>query len=225
MNIFIGNNGQGKTNILEAIYVLAVTKSHRFGEQSNLIQKESELAKVKGTIKTGKYGRDLEIDIGKMFKKVFVNKTEIRKVSEYITNLNVILFTPDDLDIIKGSPQIRRNLLNVEISQIYSSYIQCLNEYNKILKTRNEYLKLMYINHLSDTRYLDILTDKLIERAVEIYRYRMDFLQKINEQISIIYEKITGYKGLVVVYENGMNMQVLEKEEIRKCLKEKFRKS
>ena len=138
INIFIGNNGQGKTNILEAIYVLAVTKSHRFGDQFNLVQQSFELAKVKGTLKNLKIGKDLEVDIGRTQKKVFVNKTEIRKISDYITNLNVILFTPDDLDIIKGSPQIRRNLLNIELSQIYCSYVHILNEYNKILKTRNE---------------------------------------------------------------------------------------
>lgn len=224
INIFIGNNGQGKTNILEAIYVLAVTKSHRFGEQGNLVLKNFELAKIKGTLKIGKVDRDLEVDIGKLQKKVYVNKTEIRKISDYITNLNVILFTPDDLDIIKGSPQVRRNLLNIEISQIHSSYIKALNEYNKILKTRNEYLKTMYVSHLSDTRYLDILTDKLIERAVYIYRYRMDFLKRINDQICDIYEKITGCKGLRVSYENGFDIQEFDEEKIRVGLKNKFRK-
>jgi len=225
INIFIGNNGQGKTNILEAIYVLAVTKSHRFGEQMNLIRKESELAKVKGSIKVGKYGRDLEVNIGKNYKKVFLNKTEIRKISDYITNLNVILFTPDDLDIIKGSPQIRRNLLNVEISQISSSYIQALNEYNKILKTRNEYLKTMYINHLSDTRYLDILTDKLTVRAAYIYQYRYQFLKKINDSISTIYEKITGVSDLHVIYENSIELKGdFSLEEIEERLRKKFQK-
>jgi len=222
INIFIGNNGQGKTNILEAIYVLAVTKSHRFGEQENLIQKESELSKVKGTLKIGKIDRDLEVDIGKSSKKVFLNKTEIRRISDYITNLNVILFTPDDLDIIKGSPQIRRNLLNIEISQIHQSYIQYLNEYNKILKTRNEYLKTMYINHLSDMRYLDILTEKLIDRATYIYQYRMEFLRKINENISVIYENITGYKGLQIVYNHSLELESFDFDKIRNLLRKKF---
>ena len=79
VNIFIGNNGQGKTNILEAIYVLAVTKSHRFGEQENLIKKEEQMAKVKGTLKFEKIYKDLEVDIGKNQKNTYINKTEIRK--------------------------------------------------------------------------------------------------------------------------------------------------
>lgn len=224
INIFIGNNGQGKTNILEAIYVLAVTKSHRFGDQENLIKKEEKMAKVKGTLKLGKIYKDLEVDIGKNQKNTYINKTEIRKKQDFITNLNVILFTPDDLEIIKGSPQVRRNLLNIEISQMDKNYIQCLNEYNKILKNRNEYLKTLYINHLSDYRYLDILTDKLIDRAVMIYKYRMEFLANINTTISKIYESITGLKNLEVIYQNSLDILEFDDDKIRKDLRLKLNK-
>ena len=223
INIFIGNNGQGKTNILEAIYVLAVTKSHRFGEQYNMIRRGSDLAKVKGIVRLDKIYKDLEVDIGKIQKKTFLNRTEIRKISDYITNLNVILFTPDDLDIIKGAPQGRRNLLNIEISQINQHYLQCLNEYNKILKTRNEYLKTLYINHLSDFRYLDILTDKLIDRAVYIYRYRMQFLSDINQRLPIIYKDITGYDNLYIRYDNSIDIDGFDEDFVRLLLKRKFK--
>ena len=225
VNIFIGNNSQGKTNILEAIYVLAVTKSHRFGEQENLIKKEEQMAKVKGTLKLEKIYKDLEVDIGKNHKTTYINNTEIRKKQDYITNLNVILFTPDDLEIIKGSPMIRRNLLNIEISQMDKNYIKYLNEYNKILKNRNEYLKSMYINHLSDYRYLDILTEKLIDRAVMIYKYRMDFLHNINADIGKIYESITGYKNLHIVYQNSLDIYEFDEEKIRNSLRLKLEKN
>ncbi len=222
INLFIGSNGQGKTNVLEAIYVLSLTKSHRYGEQATLIQKEKELSKIKGTLKVNGIEKDLEVDIGKTTKKVFVNQTEITKLSEYITNLNAILFTPDDLDIVKGSPQVRRNFLNIEISQMNPSYTKCLNEYNRILKTRNEYLKSIYINHLSDVRYLDVLTDKLIDRAVFIYRYRKDFLDRINQHIQPIYKDIAGYDGLEIRYETSVDWDCYEEEKIRTLLKEKF---
>ena len=224
VNIFIGNNGQGKTNILEAIYVLAVTKSHRFGEQEYLIQKDKEIAKIKGTLKVDKIYKDLEVDIGKNYKNTYINKTEIRKKQDFITNLNVILFTPDDLEIIKGAPQVRRNLLNIEISQMDKDYIKYLNEYNKILKNRNEYLKTLYINRLSDYRYLDILTEKLIDRAVIIYKYRMNFLGNINENICKIYEDITGNKGLKVVYQNSLDIKEFDEEKIRNVFKSKLKK-
>ena len=88
-----------------------------------------------------------------------VNNTNIVKVSDYISNLNVIIFTPDDLEIIKGSPSVRRNLLNIQLSQISKQYISVYNEYNKLLKTRNEYLKILFNNNLADTNYLDIITE------------------------------------------------------------------
>lgn len=222
INIFIGNNGQGKTNILEAIYVLALTKSHRYGDSIHLIKKDQMLAKVKGTLKIGKIYKDLEVDIGKNIKKTLLNSTEVKRISDYISNLNVILFTPDDLDIIKGSPQIRRNLLNIEISQMDKNYINYLNEYNKILKIRNEYLRTMYVNHLSDQRYLDILTDKLIEKAILIYKYRYQFIEDINKNIGNIYESITSYNGLRIKYETSLDLDYFDENEVREILKFKM---
>lgn len=224
INIFVGNNGQGKTNILEAIYVLAITKSHRFGEQEIMILKDHDLAKVKGTLKVDRIYKDLEVDIGKNKKVTYINGNEVRKKQDFITNLNVILFTPDDLDIIKGSPQVRRNLLNIEISQMNKKYIKYLNEYNKLLKTRNEYLKSLYINHLSDYRYLDILTDKLIDRAIMIYKFRFDFLNNINSKISDIYFSVTGYENLEVIYHNSLDVTMFDEDKIRDAMKYKYKK-
>lgn len=225
INIFIGNNGHGKTNILEAIYILAVTKSHRYGEQSFLIRKGCEVAKIKGTLKLDKLFKDLEIDIDKNDKKVFINNTNIKKISDYVTNFNVIMFNPDDLEVIKGSPQIRRNLLNIEISQMDLSYIKNLNEYNKILKTRNEYLKSMYINNMSDYRYLNVLTEKLIEKALIIYKYRYEFINMINDKITDIYKDITLIDNLKIKYENSINFSYYDEDIIKNDLYNKFNKN
>lgn len=225
INIFVGNNAQGKTNILESIYVLALTKSHRNVNDTNLICYNKSLTKIEGKIKKESIVDTLEIRITKNDKNVFKNKTHIKKISDYISNLNVILFTPDDLDIIKGSPSIRRNLLNIEISQISKKYITVLNEYNKLLKTRNEYLKMLYINNFSDKKYLDILTDKLIEKAVYIYRERKNFIDAINENISKIYMEITGIEGLSIKYLNNCNINNFNDEEIRKKLLIKYKEN
>lgn len=221
INIFIGNNGQGKTNILEAIYILAITKSHRYGDQINLIRKEMELAKIKGILKKDRIISDLEINISKNSKKISINSSEIKKLSDYITNMNVIMFTPDDLDIIKGSPQIRRNLLNIEISQLDKNYVKYLNEYNKILKMRNEYLKTLYINNIGDKRYLDIITDNLIDRAIYIYKKRFEFIEKLNNNLESIYYNITGYKDLKIIY-NSLELDKYDEEYIKNKLKSKF---
>lgn len=222
INIFTGNNGQGKTNILEAIYVLSVTKSHRFGEQANLIRKDYELAKIRCTVKVNRMLKDLGVDISKTSKKTFVNGNEIVKFSDYIMNLNAILFTPDDLEIVKGSPQVRRNLLNIDISQMQSEYTKSLNEYNRLLKTRNEYLKSIFVNHLSDYRYLDVLTEKLVDRAVVIYRYRMEFISLVNQSLGEIYKNIAGVSGLTLRYENSIDLEEFNEEEVSSRLFEKF---
>ena len=222
VNIFVGNNAQGKTNILESIYLLALTKSHRLGIENTLIKIGEEKAKIKGTVKDDKIFRDLEVQLEKQQKKVLVNRTEIRRIADYITNLNVIIFTPDDLNIIKDSPQIRRNLLNIEMSQLSRSYIQLYNEYSKILKNRNEYLKRMYINHLSDEKYLHILDEKLIERAIRIYQCRRSFLDRINQKIGVIYQNITGVSGLSIYYEPNIELSTFTSEEITKKMQFKL---
>ena len=164
MNIFIGNNAQGKTNILESIVILALTKSHRIGISPNIIKFGKKKAKINGVVRKDKIINKLGVEITENNKKLMINLDEIKKVSDYISNLNVIVFTPDDLDIIKGSPSIRRNLLNIELSQISKVYLNTYNEYNKLLKTRNEYLKLLLSNSIADKKYLDVITDKLSKR-------------------------------------------------------------
>lgn len=222
LNIILGNNAQGKTNILESIYILALTKSYRIGNESNFIKFGKEHTKIKGTIKVDKFIRDLEIDISNKEKKFFLNQTEIRKTSDYISNLNVIIFTPDDLEIIKGSPSVRRNLLNIQMSQISNMYLKTYNEYNKILKTRNEYLKILYVNNIADNSYLKILTDKLIEKAIIIYRKRKEYIDKINLKIADIYKNITDLSGLIVKYEPNIALESYTEIEIREKLERAF---
>lgn len=225
INIFVGSNAQGKTNILESIYVLALTKSPRTSSDLNLIRFNEEFTRIIGIINNEEFNNELEIFINKNEKKVFVNKTNIKKISNYISNLNVILFTPDDLEIIKGSPSIRRNLLNIEISQLSDNYINIYNEYNKLLKNRNEFLKLLYSNGYIDERYFDILTDKLIEKGIYIYQKRNEFINNINKYLGSIYYEITGVKGLNIKYENQFEFTDFSYENIEKIYKDKLKKS
>lgn len=225
INIFIGNNAQGKTNILESIYVLALTKSHRYGIDNNLIQHNYDSCKIKGTIKDNNNIKDLEIILNKNKKIVSINNKEIKKISDYVTNMKIIMFCPDDLDVIKGSPQIRRNLLNIQLSQLFETYIQYLNEYNKILKNRNEYLKMLSINNYTDYRYLEILNDKLCERAKKIYLFRKIYLDKINDRIGKIFENITGIEGLSIKYVNNIDYSLEKEDLISEYLKNKLSKN
>lgn len=225
MNIFVGDNAQGKTNILESITMLALTKSHRVGVNPNIIMFNKSKAKIKGVVKRGKIITKLGIEMTEDEKKLQLNNTEIKKVADYISNLDVIVFTPDDLEIIKGSPNVRRNLLNIQLSQISKVYLNTYNEYNKLLKTRNEYLKILFQNSIADEAYLDIITDKLIDKAIIIYQWRKEYLDFINDSIDKNYEYITTYTGLEVKYVPNIELLEYDSESIRKKLKHYYKKN
>ena len=222
MNIFIGKNAQGKTNILESICVLALTKTYKNGVEPNLITFNKKKALIKGKIRDDKLIKDLEISIEEGKKNYKINNNEIRKLSEYISNLNIIVFTPEDLEIIKGSPSVRRNLINMELSQISHKYLNTYNEYNKILKVRNEYLKLLLTSSVADKKYLDVVTEKLIEKAIIIYKERKKYIDFINLNINSFYKKITKEEGLCIIYEPNVEINDFSSENIYKVLKDKF---
>ena len=225
INIIIGDNAQGKTNILESIYTLALTKSYRTTNDSNLIRLNQEKFIITGETKEDKVFKKLSLELYKGNKVAKINDNVINKISDYIGNLYVILSSPDDLQMIKGSPSERRNFLNIEISQLSSNYIKKYNEFNKILKMRNDYLKLLYTNSLGDYSYLEILTNNLIDREVDIYIERNNFISKINEYITDIYKNITGIKDLKIVYETNVEFNEFDPVKIKKVLQEKYKKN
>ena len=224
INIIVGNNGQGKTNILESIYVLSLSKSNRDGYDSDMIKFEKDNLSIEGKIIDNELIKKLRVDITPNKKSVFVNNKEIHKIKDYISNFCVISFVPTDLDIIKGSPSIRRNLLNIDISQLFNNYITYLNEYNKIIKIRNDYLKKLYINNNSDFRYLDVINEKMIEKADKIYEYRFAFIEEINKNIADIYKKITGLDGLTIKYENTLGLDCYDKDKLKDTYLKKLKK-
>ena len=225
MNIFVGDNGAGKTNILEGITILALTKSHRLGNNPNIIMFDKKKCKLSGLVKKDKIVTNLEVNISEEAKKLKVNRNNIKKIADYISNLNVIIFTPDDLEIIKGSPNVRRNLLNIELSQISKQYIAYYNEYNKLLKTRNEYLKILFNNSIADQNYLDIITDKLIEKAIFIYKMRKEYIDLVNKNIDNYYKDISNDSGLVIKYLPNIDFDDYDNETIRKKLKHTYKKN
>lgn len=222
LNIFVGKNASGKTNILESIEILGLTKSHKMGNDSNLIKIGEEKTKIFGRVRDGNIRKDLEVELSLGSKKVKKNNREIPRIADYISNLNVIVFTPDDIEIIKGSPSIRRNFINLEISQISKEYLNVYNEYNKILKTRNEYLKILITNAIADRSYLDVITNKLIEKAIVIYQYRKNYIDAVNKFIGSIFLDISNMDGLNIHYEPNIYLKNYDSEYIFKVLKDAY---
>ena len=205
LNIIIGDNAQGKTNLLESIYVLAVTKSFLSINDKNLINFNSRYSIIKGIVDYNGYYDELELLINENGKVVKINKKEIKKLSDYISKMNVILFSSDSIRIFKDSPSCRRKYFNIQISQINKIYLANLNNYNLVLRQRNEFLKIININKESDMNYLDILNDKYISLSIDIYNYRRKYVDLVNNYIGDIFSSITGLEGLKMIYTSNVS--------------------
>ena len=198
-NIIIGNNGEGKTNIVEAIFVLALTKSFRTNDDNILIKEGNNLYKVEGNI-SSTFINNYKIIYQDNKKVVKINNNKISKFSDYISNINVVLFSINDLKLIKDTPSTRRKLINLEISQIYKDYVKYLNYYNKILKQRNTYLKKFKCCENINYDYISILDSQLISYGIKIKEIRENFVNEINSLMGNIYKKLGGSNNLLIKY-------------------------
>ena len=203
-NIIYGKNGMGKTNIVEAIYMLGLTKTFRSQNDDVVIKKGKNIAKIEGVIKDTILN-NYKIIINNAGKRIKIDNNKIARVSDYITKVNIILFNPDDLKMIKDTPSVRRKLLNIEISGINSEYLLLLTNYNKVLKQRNAYLKALKKKENFDSSFLNILTEQLVDIGLKIMWIRTEFINNINSYISDIYYSITKKGLLKVIYKSEFN--------------------
>ena len=208
INIIYGENAQGKTNLLESIYVLGITKSHRSFIDNSLINNNSDYLTIEGVISEKKIESKLSIYIDNKSKILKYNNNLVKKVSDYISIMNIIIFSPDDLEIIKSSPQIRRKYINLELSQLYSNYFILINEFNKILKLRNEYLKKINKRISVDKNYINILTSYLIDKSILIYKMRNKYINKINEYCTDIFKDIMNLDGFNIKYKKSIDFDL-----------------
>jgi len=183
--------------------------------------KGKEKFKITGNIYIKNIKSKLEISVDNQKKYLKIDNNNITKTSEYISKMNLIIFYPDDLELIKNSPNIRRNFLNLELSQLYSNYYILINEYNKILKMRNDYLK---ISKNFDLNYFEIITNFLIEKSIQIYRIRNKFIIKLNKNVEKIFKSLTNIEKFNILYKNSLNFNNYEKDYLKEILKNEFKK-
>lgn len=198
INIIVGKNGQGKTNIIESLYYLAYLKSHRINDDNVLINNLNKKFKIRARIKRETLVDEVKIDYGNDLKKMYFNSSLYEKKSDFLELINVILFEPNNLEIVKGSPSIRRDFLNDAISQINGNYYNILSDFNRLLKMRNEYLK----SNKFDQIYLDTLDKYYIEKAIIIYQMRSKYVSRLNEFIRKIYKNIMNIDDIKIVYKS-----------------------
>lgn len=192
INIFYGENAQGKTNIIEAIFLSSIGKSFRAGKDSEMIKFGENNADIELFFKKSDRDGNIKINIGNK-KNIFVNKIKIKKLSDLLGNINTVIFTPDDINILKGGPQNRRKFLDIMISQLRPKYMYTYNLYLKTLEERNNYLKKIKLENANEN-LLEIWDEQLIKYAKIIADYRNEFIEKIKNKIKIIHNNITDNK-------------------------------
>ena len=190
INIFYGKNAQGKTNIIEAIFLCSLGKSFRAKKDNEMIKLNEQNAMVEIEYEKSDREGKIKIEIGNK-KNIYLNGIKIKKLSELLGNLNIVIFTPDDIGILKGGPQNRRRFLDIMISQLRPNYMHVLNLYLKTIEQRNNYLRQIKEEH-KDENLLEIWDEKLAEYAIKIYEYRKEFIEKIIKKINIIHQNITN---------------------------------
>lgn len=191
VNVFMGDNAQGKTNILEAIYYCGFAKSHRTSRDKDLINWNSEVAFLSVSVGKNRLDKKIDINILKDGKKIIkVNSIKINKIGELFGNFNVVMFSPEDLKIIKDSPGIRRKFIDMELCQLDSKYYYNLVQYNKVMNERNIILK----NRNLDLEMLDIYDLQLSKFGAYIIEQRLSYLKSLNEYSKEIHKDITSGK-------------------------------
>lgn len=212
-NILYGDNAQGKTNILEAIYLSATTKSHKGSKDRDMINFGSEEAHIRTYLE--KELSEIRIDMhlrSSKTKGIAIDGQKIKKASELLGILNVVFFSPEDLSIIKNGPSERRRFVDMELCQLDHFYLYNLNHYNKIVNQRNKLLKDLYMNpSLKET--LNIWDSQLVSFGSKIIERRSGFVEQLNGIINGIHKKLSGGKeDIVIVYEPDITIEEFEKK-------------
>ena len=210
-NIFYGDNAQGKTNILEAVYISGTTKSHRGAKDRELIRFGQDESHIEAIVEKNGIDYQLDMHLKKNSPKgIAINKMPIRKASELFGIVNFVFFSPEDLNIIKNGPSERRRFIDMELSQLDRVYLSNLTNYNRIVNQRNHLLKSMGIGgELKDT--LEVWDMQLIQYGDKIIERRKEFLDRVNEIISFIHKKLTGNREEIqVIYEPSNGNLTLE---------------
>lgn len=230
VNIFLGNNAQGKTNLLEGIYISSIGKSFRTQKDSEMVKFNSDFCKIKVSAEKGEEELVVELFIGKEGKGYKVDGVKLKKTAELLENIYCVVFSPEDLKIVKEEPEKRRRFINTELSQLKPSYYINISNYKKALKQRNALLKeIKFKGNLYEFQedMLEIWDDKLAEYGSKIIHQRMEFIIKLNKISKELHMNITnGSEELKIKYESNVKIEKNmedQKKNFKKALKESIK--
>lgn len=214
INLFVGDNAQGKTNIIESIYISAFGKSYRTIKDKEIIKFDKDYCRINSNFFKNNMDENIEIFIDNNNKKsIKKNEVKISKLSDHVGNILIVIFSPDSLDIIKGAPSKRREFIDMICCQLSKSYLITHQEYMKCLKLKNSMLKKDNI----DKNYIFILNQKMSEHIEKIVKFRGEVINKLLEKAKVIQKEITNGKEDIEL-EYITDFKELDKENIRKML-------
>ena len=214
VNIFIGPNAQGKTNLLEAIYFLALTRSHRTNSDKELIRFGSKFAGLQGRVHKSQLQVELKLRLTANGKKAWVNRLEQKRLSAYVGQMNAILFSPEDLALVKGAPSVRRRFMDLEFGQINSEYLYFSSQYRQVLQQRNNYLKQLSIKKANDQVFLDVLSDQLAGIAAEIISRRIKYIKKLNSYAKAAHSEISGQAEKLQIFYRPSVKEIIPEDDV-----------
>lgn len=218
INLFVGDNAQGKTNIIESIYISALGKSYRTIKDVEIVSFDEEYTRITSNFEKNMSKENVEIFIDKNNKKsIKRNELKIGRLSDFVGNILIVIFSPDSLDIVKGSPAKRREFLDMICCQLSKSYLITHQEYMKCLKLKNSMLKQDFV----DKQYIFILNEKMSEYIEKIVNFRENIIKKLLDKSKKIEEAITQGKEEIDL-EYVTDFKGLSKEEINNLLNKYF---
>ncbi|NLJ88594.1 MAG: DNA replication/repair protein RecF [Epulopiscium sp.] len=211
LNILYGNNAQGKTNILEAIYICATARSHRTSREKEAIKWEKEEAHIRLFLNKESRIEKIDFHLNKNGKKyVFINEIPVQKLSNLLGIMNIVMFSPEDLQLIKSGPKERRRFLDIELCQIDKIYLYNLQQYYKVLKQRNHLLKSIHLDKGQEAM-LEVWDEQLVYFGEKIIESRRDFVNKISNIASMIHANITSNKeNLSIEYSPNVKKEIFK---------------
>ena len=218
INIIYGDNAQGKTNILESMYVCATSKSHRGSKDREIIRFDNDESHIKVNVKKNDMNYRINMHLKKNKPKgIAVNGIPIKRAVELFGILNIVFFSPEDLNIIKNGPSERRRFIDMELSQLDKIYLDCLINYNKVVNQRNSLLKEYAFSGREDIiSSLDIWDMQLVKYGNDVIKSREKFVKEINDLVKSIHTKLSGDREqLEIIYEPCVKEQDFESELVR----------
>ena len=212
-NILYGDNAQGKTNVLEAVYLCGTTKSHRGSKDKEMIRFEQDESHIRMMVKKDGVSHKIDMHLKKnKAKGIAIDGIPIRKAAELFGIVNLVAFSPEDLNIIKNGPSERRRFMDLELCQLNKVYLQELTSYNKVLNQRNKLLKdIGFQPGLTET--LDVWDMQLVSYGKKIISLRRQFMEELGEIIRQIHSNLTGKKEEIrLLYEPDVEEKVFEEK-------------